>query len=136
VWGLSYGGWLTGEALSRNSDVFKAGAIIAGVQMRSQSFDPENLAYQSSPAFNIAKWTSPTLFLHGDDDRNVEFSQTIGAVQALRAHGTHVRAFVLPDETHYFMRFSSQVAAHRAIDQFFDEMLIKKRAATEQGVQR
>jgi dipeptidyl aminopeptidase/acylaminoacyl peptidase len=136
VYGLSYGAWLTGEALSRNSDVFKAGAIIAGVQMRSQSFDPENLAYQSSPAFNIGKWTSPTLFLHGDDDRNVEFSQTVGAVQALRARGTPVRAFVLPDETHYFMRWSSQVAAHETIDRFFDEMLIGKTMTTEQGARR
>jgi dipeptidyl aminopeptidase/acylaminoacyl peptidase len=132
VWGLSYGGWITGEALSRNSDVFKAGAILAGVQMRSMSFDPENLAYQSSPAFNIGKWTSPTMFLHGDDDRNVEFSQTVGAVAALRAKGTPVKAVVYPDETHYFMRFATMVAAHREIDRWFDEMLIQRQASTTQ----
>lgn len=134
VWGLSYGGWLTGEALSRNSDVFKAGAIFAGVQMRSTSFDPENLAYQSSPAFNIAKWTSPTMFLHGDDDRNVEFSQTVGAVQALRARGTPVKTVVFPDETHYFMRWSHMATAFHQLDAWFDDMLIKRqtRATTEQ----
>jgi hypothetical protein len=81
-------------------------------------------AQTRNPGFTIEQILSPA------------FPYGLGAVQALRAHGTHVRAFVLPDETHYFMRFSSQVAAHRAIDQFFDEMLIKKRAATEQGVQR
>jgi dipeptidyl aminopeptidase/acylaminoacyl peptidase len=112
--------------------VFKAGAILAGVQMRSMSFDPENLAYQSSPAFNIGKWTSPTMFLHGDDDRNVEFSQTVGAVAALRARGTPVKAVVYPDETHYFMRFATMVAAHQEIDRWFDEMLIRRQASTTQ----
>ena len=136
VWGLSYGAWLTGEALSRNSDVFKAGAIIAGVQLRSMSFDPQNLAYQSSPAFNIGKWTSPTLFLHGDDDRNVEFSQTIGAVQALRARGTPVKAMVYPDETHYFMRHATMVAAFRAIDEWFEQMMIRPQGARTTSQQR
>jgi dipeptidyl aminopeptidase/acylaminoacyl peptidase len=137
VWGLSYGGWLTGEALSRNSDVFKAGAIFAGVQMRSTSFDPQNLAYQSSPAFNIDKWTSPTMFLHGDDDRNVEFSQTVGAVQALRAHGTPVKAVVFPDETHYYFKWQHMVTAFHAVDDWFDQQLIKRNTkATTQSEQR
>ncbi len=126
VWGLSYGGWITGVALSRNSDIFKAGAIFAGVQLRSTSLDPENLAYQSSPAFNIDKWTSPTLFLHGDDDRNVEFSQTIGLINALRAKGTPHKAFVMPDETHYMLRFATRAKAFHAVDEWFETMMIHK----------
>jgi dipeptidyl-peptidase-4 len=135
IWGLSYGGWLTGEALSRNSDVFKAGAIFAGVQLRSQSLDPRVLAYQSSPAFNIDKWTSPTLILHGDDDRNVEFSQTIGLVSLLRARRVPHKAVVYPDETHYFMRFATMVDSFRELDRWFDRMLINKEGVrtSEQG---
>jgi dipeptidyl aminopeptidase/acylaminoacyl peptidase len=125
VWGLSYGGWITGEALSRNSDLFRAGAIFAGVQLRSTSLDPENLAYQSSPAFNVAKWTSPTLFIHGDDDRNVEFSQTVGMVQALRARGTPYKTFVMPDETHYMLRFATRAKAFHQVDDWFETMLIR-----------
>jgi len=128
VWGLSYGGWITGEALSRNSDLFKAGAIFAGVQLRSTSLDPENLAYQSSPAYNIDKWTSPTLFIHGDDDRNVEFSQTIGLVNALRAKGTPHKVFVMPDETHYMMRFATRAKAFHVVDDWFESMMIRKSA--------
>jgi dipeptidyl-peptidase-4 len=126
VWGLSYGGWITGEALSRNSDLFKAGAIFAGVQLRSNSLDPENLAYQSSPAFNIDKWTSPTLVIHGDDDRNVEFSQTIGLIDALRARGTPYKTFVMPDETHYMLRFATRAKAFHEVDDWFENMLIHK----------
>jgi dipeptidyl-peptidase 4 len=131
VWGLSYGGWITGEALSRNSDIFKAGVIFAGVQLRSTSFDPENLAYQSSPAYNINKWTSPTLFIHGDDDRNVEFSQTIGLVNALRARGVPHKVFVMPDETHYMMRFATRAKAFRVVDDWFENMLIHKNGASK-----
>jgi dipeptidyl-peptidase-4 len=126
VWGLSYGGWLTGESLSRNSDLFKAGAIFAGVQLRSTSLDPDNLAYQSSPAYNIDKWTSPTLFIHGDDDRNVEFSQTIGIVDALRAKGTPYKTFVMPDETHYMLRFATRAKAFHEVDDWFEAQLIHR----------
>ena len=100
--------------------------MIAGVQLRSTSLDPENLAYQSSPAYNIDKWTSPTLFVHGDDDRNVEFSQTIGLINALRARGTPNKAFVMPDETHYMLRFAVRAKAFHTVDEWFETMLIKK----------
>jgi dipeptidyl-peptidase 4 len=130
VWGLSYGGWLSGEALSRNSDLFKAGAIHAGVQHRSTSLDPENLGYQSSPSYNIDKWTSPTLIVHGDDDRSVEFSQTIGLVQLLRARGVPHKVIVFPDETHYFMRFQLWYDEFNATDDWFERNLIKKRTTT------
>lgn len=124
VFGLSYGGWLTGQALSRNSDLFKAGAIFAGVQLRSTSLDPSNIAYQSSPAFNIDKWTSPTLVIHGDDDRNVEFSQTIGLINLFRARGIPHELIVYPDDTHYFGYYHRWVRAFNAIDDFFDRNLI------------
>ncbi|MDZ7779191.1 MAG: prolyl oligopeptidase family serine peptidase [Gemmatimonadota bacterium] len=126
VWGLSYGGWLTGQALSRNSDVFKAGMIFAGVQMRSASLDPDDLAYQSSPAYNIERWSSPVLVVHGDDDRNVEFSQTVGLVQLLRAHDIPHEVIVYPNETHYYQLFSRWVRTFNAIDDFFDRTLIRR----------
>ena len=33
IWGLSYGGVLTAQALARNSDIFKAGVDLAGVHL-------------------------------------------------------------------------------------------------------
>ena len=133
VWGLSYGGWLTGQALSRNSDVFKSGMIFAGVQMRSATLDPQNLAYQSSPAYNIEKWTSPVLVVHGDDDRNVEFSQTVGLVQLLRAHDVDHELIVFPNDTHYYQIFSRWLTTYRAIDDWFDRTLIRRPGATSEG---
>jgi dipeptidyl-peptidase-4 len=100
IWGLSYGGLLTAQALSRNSDVFVAGVDMAGVHLYGSSVDSTNLAYESSAAAHVNTWKSPVYLVQGDDDRNVDFSQTIGLVQLLRARGVYYELTVFPDDTH------------------------------------
>jgi len=100
IWGLSYGGVLTSQALARNSDIFVAGVDLAGVHLWGSSLDPESVSYQSSAIAAIDKWKSPVLLVHGDDDRNVAFSQTTGLVQLLRAHDVYYELIVNPDDTH------------------------------------
>jgi dipeptidyl-peptidase-4 len=100
IWGLSYGGLLTSQALARNSDIFVAGVDLAGVHLYGNSIDSTNLAYQSSAISSIDKWTSPVFLVHGDDDRNVDFSQTIGLVQLLRARNIYYELTVVPDNVH------------------------------------
>jgi dipeptidyl-peptidase 4 len=100
IWGLSYGGVLTAQALARNSDIFKVGVDMAGVHLWGSSLDPENVSYQSSAISAIDTWKSPVLLVHGDDDRNVQFSQTTGLVQLLRAHNVPHELIVFPDDTH------------------------------------
>ncbi|HEX6322282.1 MAG TPA: prolyl oligopeptidase family serine peptidase, partial [Vicinamibacterales bacterium] len=81
IWGLSYGGVLTAQALARNSDIFKVGVDLAGVHLWGSSLDPESVSFKSSAIGAIDTWKSPVLLLHGDDDRNVAFQQTTGLVQ-------------------------------------------------------
>jgi dipeptidyl aminopeptidase/acylaminoacyl peptidase len=100
IWGLSYGGLLTAQALARNSDIFKVGVDLAGVHLQGSSLDPESVSYQSSAISQIDKWKSPVLLRHGDDDRNVPFSQTVGLVQLLRAHNVYHELIVYPDDVH------------------------------------
>jgi dipeptidyl aminopeptidase/acylaminoacyl peptidase len=100
IWGLSYGGLLTAQALARNSDIFAAGVDLAGVHLFGSSLDPESVTYKSSAISQIDKWTSPVLLLHGDDDRNVAFSQTVGLVQLLRARNVPHELVVFPDDVH------------------------------------
>jgi dipeptidyl aminopeptidase/acylaminoacyl peptidase len=99
IWGLSYGGLLTAQALARNSDLFKLGIDLAGVHVRGE-LNPENLAYRSSAISEIDKWKSPVLLVHGDDDRNVNFAQTVGLVQLLRARNVYHELIVFPDDIH------------------------------------
>jgi dipeptidyl aminopeptidase/acylaminoacyl peptidase len=100
IWGLSYGGLLTAQALARNSDIFVAGVDLAGVHLYGSSLDSTNLAYQSSAAAHIDTWKSPVFLEQGDDDRNVDFSQMVGLVDLLRAHGVYHELTVIPDDVH------------------------------------
>ena len=67
IWGLSYGGLLTAEALARNSDLFITGVDLAGVHLQGNSLDTAAVSYKSSSISQIAKWTSPVLLLQGDE---------------------------------------------------------------------
>ena len=100
IWGLSYGGVLTAQALARNSDIFAAGVDMAGVHLWGTSLDSSSVSYQSSAIAAIGSWRSPVLIWQGDDDRNVQFSQTIGLVDLLRAHNVPYELIVIPDDTH------------------------------------
>ena len=48
-------------------------------------------------------WRSPVLLIHGDDDRNVPFGESVELVEQLRARDVHVEQLVFPDEVHGFL---------------------------------
>ena len=100
IWGLSYGGVLTSQALARNSDIFAAGVDMAGVHLWGSTLDSADVSYQSSAIAAIDGWKSPVLLWHGDDDRNVPFGQTVGLVQLLRQKNVPYELIVVPDDTH------------------------------------
>ena len=82
------------------------------------------IAYDSSPIADVNFWTSPVLFVHGDDDRNVDFIQTIILVQKLRElKKAHVELFVLPDEVHSFLMHKSWVEVFKRSFDFFERFL-------------
>jgi dipeptidyl aminopeptidase/acylaminoacyl peptidase len=103
IWGLSYGGLLTSEALARNSDLFVAGVDYAGVHLYGSSLDTAALSFKSSAVGAIDGWKSPVLLVQGDDDRNVDFAQMVGLVQLLRARNVYYELTVIPDDTHESM---------------------------------
>jgi len=129
-WGLSYGGLLTAMALARNSDIFKVGVDMAGVhdwsQRGSLSEEQRKLARESSPVADIKTWTSPVLFIHGDDDRNVAFQQTTDLVQKLRAKGdVHFELMIAPDEPHEFLLYKNRMEAYNRTFEFIDRFIGK-----------
>ncbi|MBT5696127.1 MAG: prolyl oligopeptidase family serine peptidase, partial [Gemmatimonadales bacterium] len=128
VWGLSYGGILTAQGLARNSDVFKAGVDLAGVHLRGESISPESLTYTSSAISAVETWTSPVLLMHGDDDRNVPFQQTVGLVQALRAQDVPFELIVFPDDVHDSLVYDRWLHAFGATEEFFDRVMLRGEA--------
>ena len=128
LWGGSYGGYLTALGLARASDLFAAGVDMHGVHDWTEELGigrddaAGRLAFNSSPMANAKDWRSPVLLIHGDDDRNVNFRQTVELVEALRGR-VHVEQLIFPDEIHDFLMHAHWRQAYHAAAQFFDAQL-------------
>jgi dipeptidyl aminopeptidase/acylaminoacyl peptidase len=138
LWGGSYGGYLTALGLARNSDIFAAGADFHGVHdWPTDNWDGKNipadlikLAHESSPVASVDTWKSPVLFIHGDDDRNVYFTQTVDLIARLRARGVAIEQLVFPDEVHDFLLHRNWLAGYSATSDFFDRRLKEHSSAS------
>jgi dipeptidyl aminopeptidase/acylaminoacyl peptidase len=134
AWGGSYGGYLTAMALARGSDLFAAGVDLHGVHDWSArggrpnaNAEAARVAFESSPMASVKTWKSPVLLIHGDDDRNVDFSQTVRLVEALRAQGTEFEQLVFPDDVHDFLLVEHWQKAMHAAEDFFARKLTPKK---------
>jgi dipeptidyl aminopeptidase/acylaminoacyl peptidase len=152
IWGGSYGGFLTALALGRNSDLFAAGVDLHGVHDFTEPQSgagrafaaaanaghdaPPDLerarevAWQSSPVSSVKTWKSPVLLIQGDDDRNVQFHQTVDLARRLSTQGAPFEELVLPDEIHGFLRHASWLTADSATARFFDRTLGNAKTTT------
>jgi dipeptidyl aminopeptidase/acylaminoacyl peptidase len=130
IWGLSYGGVLTAQALARNSDIFKVGVDLAGVHLWGNSLEPDSVSFQSSAIGAIGGWKSPVLLLHGDDDRNVAFAQTTGLVQLLRAHNVEHELIVFPDDVHDSLLYKRWVYTFERTGEFIGRFIGRQRATS------
>ena len=129
IWGLSYGGLLTSQALARNSDLFVAGADLAGVHLYGSSLDTTSVSYKSSAISAIDSWKSPVFLVHGDDDRNVDFAQTVGLVQLLRARGIYYELEVIPDDLHESMLHRNWIGTFGHMGDFLHRFVWNKESA-------
>jgi dipeptidyl aminopeptidase/acylaminoacyl peptidase len=143
VWGASLGGYLTALALGRNSDVFAAGVDIHGVHDRLPAINTTQLAhalvgdgiteadlrqalkveYESSPIASVPTWKSPVLLIHGDDDRTVEFHQSVDIKRRLLEKGVKVEELVLPDDVHDSLLWRHWKSSITAMGDFFERNL-------------
>jgi dipeptidyl aminopeptidase/acylaminoacyl peptidase len=145
IWGGSYGGYLTGLALARNSDLFKAGVDLHGVHDwsrlleawvgkgagRYEKGDREQamkVAWDSSPDAAIEGWRSPVLLIQGDDDRNVPFEQTVDLARRLETHHVPFEELVIPNEIHGFLRHASWLKVDEAVASFLTRSLRRPEA--------
>jgi dipeptidyl aminopeptidase/acylaminoacyl peptidase len=145
LWGGSYGGYLTAMGLSRASHLFAAGVDFHGVHDWNQgirTFIPEynvldnpdfaRRAFASSPMSSVDTWKSPVLLIHGDDDRNVSFIESINLITELRKRNVDVEQLVFPDEVHDFLRHQNWVRGYKATAEFFNRRL---KAGPQQSTQ-
>ena len=141
LWGGSYGGYMTALGLARNSNLFAAGVDLHGVhdwhhwnitQRNGHPFyeldatqQVRATAFEASPLSSVSHWRSPVLLIHGDDDRNVDFSESVRLGEALREVGVEYQELVFPDEIHDFLRHETWLKAYAATAAFLDSKLAR-----------
>ena len=138
LWGGSYGGYLTAHGLAQAPNLFACGVDIHGVHnwnTEIPTFAPwydyakypalAKKAFESSPEYFIKGWKNPVLMIHGDDDRNVPFSETVNMAEKLRRLGVHVEQLVLPDEVHSFLLHKNWLKTYNATFEFIERQLKK-----------
>ncbi len=147
IYGGSYGGFLTAVALARNSDLFRAGVDIHGVHdwtserarplLAPDKYEktPDmqralDVAWKASPVSSVRAWRSPVLLVHGDDDRNVRFGQTVDLARRLAANGVDFEELVIPDDTHHMLRWANSVRVDSAVAEFLDRRLAGRSVST------
>lgn len=136
IWGGSWGGYLTALALARNSDLFAAGVDFHGVHAMVRPVDnnlspdqqaaARQLQWTSSPMGSIEHWRSPVLLIHGDDDKSVDFGQSLLLARELAARHVPFEELVFPNERHEFLRYADWLAAYRATDAFLAKTLLHR----------
>ncbi len=100
---------------SEYKDVVAAGRYLQALAIK--------MAWESSPDAYVSTWKSPVLLVHGDDDRNVPFSQTVALAQRLREQHVPFEQLIIPDEIHGFLIWRDWIRAYTATEEFFDRTL-------------
>lgn len=141
VWGLSYGGFFTLQALVQGPKTFAAGVNVAGVvdyrmyyedpykgawtygRMRAPEDNPA--AYDvASPLSRMDRLERPLLTLHGTADMNVPYLHSVRLLDTLMKLGKKDFEFMAyPGEFHYFSRAHVLRDAWTRVERFFDKHL-------------
>jgi dipeptidyl aminopeptidase/acylaminoacyl peptidase len=136
VWGLSYGGFMTLQALTVTPTLFTCGINVAGVgdwatwstsgwitgRMGTPAENPE-IFHRLAPVKHMEALQRPLLVMHGTADVNVAFRESLTLIDALVKLRKDFETVVYPGEEHFFRREHVLVDAWTRAEQFFDECL-------------
>lgn len=140
MWGWSYGGFMTLNALFQHPDVYKAGVSVAPVTHWSFYDNIYTERYNGLPRDNAAGYDrgSPLtyvdslrgdlLVVHGSGDDNVHYQNTQALVNALVAAGKQFTMMEYPNRNHAIAGGNTRVHLFNLITRFLDEHLMGARA--------
>lgn len=144
VFGLSYGGFLTLQALTVDPKLWRAGVDVAGVvdwatygagyttpRLGTPVENPE-IYNISAPIFHMDKLQRPLLVLHGTNDRNVAFHDSLRVIDVLLKLRKNFEMGIYPGEIHFFRRAHILRDAWLRIEDFFDRTLKQGATMTSQ----
>lgn len=112
IWGWSYGGFMSSNALFKGNDVFKMAIAVAPVTSwryydtiyteRYMTTPQENPSGydDNSPIFHVDKLKGNFLLIHGSADDNVHVQNTMQMVEALIQANKQFEWMIYPDKNH------------------------------------
>ena len=136
IFGWSYGGFMTLEALFNAADVFKTGVAVAPVSdwrlydtiytERYMGRPQENEAgyEESSPGNDSAKLKGQLMLAHGTGDDNVHFANTAEVLNQMIDNGRYPTALMIfPGRGHPIGDAAARVQLFQGITEFFQKNL-------------
>ncbi len=73
-----------------------------------------------NPVNHVAKWKTPMLVIHGEQDFRVPYEQGLATFTALQRRGIESRLLVFPDENHWVLKPANSVQWHTAVFDWLD----------------
>jgi len=140
IWGWSYGGYLAAWAITQ-TDRFKcavAGAPITNYEsnygvvstrgwqrvcMGCSLYDEPALHRERSPLTHVGRVKTPTLLVHGEQDKDVPWEQSLEYYTALKHFGVPTQCVIYPREPHGFTERAHQIDLMRRTFEWFERYL-------------
>lgn len=135
IWGWSYGGFMSSNALFKGNDVFKMAIAVAPVTSwrfydtiyteRYMSTPQENASGydDNSPINHVDKLKGDYLLIHGSADDNVHLQNTMRLVEALIQADKQFEWMVYPDKNHGISGGNTRNHLYQKMTNFINEKL-------------
>ncbi|TYA53137.1 S9 family peptidase [Formosa maritima] len=144
IWGWSYGGFMSSNALFKGNDVFKMAIAVAPVTSwrfydsvyteRYMTTPQENPSGydENSPLNHVDKLDGDFLLIHGTGDDNVHVQNTMRLAEALIQANKQFEWMIYPDKNHGIYGGNTRLHLYTKMSNFIDETLGDKREQTEE----
>lgn len=137
IWGWSYGGFMTLNAMSTDKQIFKAGIAIAPVtdwRLYNSAYTERfmrqpkenNGGYDAgSPLKHADKFNGNLLIIHGTADDNVHVQNTYLYLDALNEAEKYAKLYLYPDKNHSILGKETRRHLYRMKFEFLEDNLKK-----------
>ncbi|WP_299885434.1 S9 family peptidase [uncultured Lacinutrix sp.] len=135
IWGWSYGGFMSSNALFKGNDVFKMAIAVAPVTSwrfydsiyteRYMTTPQENASGydDNSPINHVDKLKGDFLLIHGTGDDNVHVQNTMRMIDALIKADKQFEWMIYPDDAHGIRGTNRRAHLYKKMTNFVDRTL-------------
>jgi len=135
IWGWSYGGFMSSNALFKGNDIFKMAIAVAPVTSwrfydtiyteRYMTTPQENPSGydENSPINHVDKLKGDFLLIHGSGDDNVHLQNTMRMVEALIQADKQFEWMIYPDKNHGIYGGNTRLHLYKKMTNFINTTL-------------